>query len=79
VLKRYNTILVEFRVGLYVALSGDHLAAGISAKASCDHCMSAVHGGKGGGKADLANASFPFTATTTTSLLDGARTYLSSR
>ena len=45
-------------MAIFVAISPTHLSKGLSAKACCDSCIAALGGGKGGGKADIANASF---------------------
>jgi alanyl-tRNA synthetase len=64
-------------VGLFIALSPEHVASGVSAKAICDHCISVITGGKGGGKVDMANATFPFSSVTPSALLDIVRLYIS--
>jgi len=63
----------EERLGVYVAISAEHLSRGLSAKDICDACVKAAGAGKGGGKADLANASIPLAGVSMDSVLDTAR------
>lgn len=42
-------------------MSQEHLAAGLNAKEWVEFCISRLGTGKGGGKADQANANFPNT------------------
>jgi len=52
----------EEKIGVYPAESDVHQTKGLSAKAWLDYCVYASGGGgKGGGKADQANGSFPVT------------------
>eukprot|EP00981_Chlorochromonas_danica_P003570 scaffold659_cov192-Ochromonas_danica.AAC.83 len=49
------------RIGVYPFVSQEHLAAGLNAKEWVEFCISRLGTGKGGGKADQANANFPNT------------------
>mmetsp|Transcript_41057 Transcript_41057/g.41939 ORF Transcript_41057/g.41939 Transcript_41057/m.41939 type:complete len:1015 (+) Transcript_41057:17-3061(+) len=49
----------EEKMGLYPLVASKHVSSGLSAKEWCDHCISVVGSGKGGGKADMANATIP--------------------
>jgi len=44
---------------LFPIVSPEHVAAGLSAKEWCDHCIAAAGAGKGGGKAESALANIP--------------------
>lgn len=49
----------------FVSFSAGHVEKGFNAKEYCDKIVAAVGTGKGGGKADLANVSFPSSETVT--------------
>ena len=62
------------RVGVFAQFSAEQVANGKSAKVVCDHLIAVAQSGKGGGKADLANATIPVSQTVTAaSLLASAR------
>jgi hypothetical protein len=54
-------------VAVYPCVSAEHMARGLSAKAWVDSLVASAGRGKGGGKADLANGSFPVLAADGTS------------
>ena len=58
-------VVVVIRVAAFVSFSAEHVEKGFSAKEFCDKIVAALGCGKGGGKADLANASFPLSETVT--------------
>jgi len=68
----------EEKIGVYPAVSEAHQARGLSAKSWLDYCVHASGGGgKGGGKVDQANGSFPVTPSLTIDVLLGyAHKYL---
>ena len=55
------------RVAAFVSFSAERVGKGSNAKEFCDKIVTSLGCGKGGGKADLANASFPLSATVTVS------------
>ena len=60
-----NRLFRFARVTAFVSFSAERVEKGASAKDFCDKIVAALGCGKGGGKADLANASFPLSETVT--------------
>jgi len=67
------------RIGLFPVVSEKHVAGGLSAKEWCDHCIAVVGAGKGGGKADLANASIPGDSTVLEAVLEAAKKFAETK
>ncbi len=65
------------RIGLFVAVSAEHITRGVNAKDCCDHVIAKAGNGRGGGKADSSNAHFPVGDNTVESLLAIASGYFS--
>ena len=79
------------KVGLFPIVSPAHVAAGVSAKEWCDHAIAAAvaagGSGKGGGKAEQANANIVLPTEggavspqdTVHNVLEAAKTYAAAR
>jgi hypothetical protein len=73
------------RMGVYALVIADHVnGKGANAKEWCDACTGAVGKGRGGGRADMANANIPLTTSdnaesVTQTVLNAARTYWASK
>lgn len=60
-------------------MSAEHIAAGIHAKEWVDFVIGKIGAGKGGGKADQANASIPGDSDAVDKILTHATEYLNNR
>jgi len=69
----------SYRVGLFPFVSTVHVAAGMSAKDWCDHCIAAAGAGKGGGKAESAMANIPGGQQVLDVVMTAARQYASNK
>ena len=67
------------RVNVYVLVSVQHLAVGVSAKECLDFCIDGIGHGKGGGKADQANGSFSGGESIANLLAESCRRYFGSK
>ena len=67
------------KVGVFPIVSANHIAIGLSAKEWCDHVISVVGNGKGGGKADKATASFTGGKDILSTVISSAEEYAKSK
>ena len=66
-------------MGVFAVVSEEHVAGGLGAKDWCDYIISVVGAGKGGGKADLANASVPGDDSVLQTVLAAAKQYAQTK
>lgn len=67
------------KLGCYPFVSAEHLAAGLNAKDWVEYCISRLECGKGGGKADTANASFQYSEALVDQLFTHASEYVKDK
>ena len=56
---RFSLTLFRFlRISVNAIVSKHHQSQGVDARKWCEHCTQAIGNGKGGGKADMASATY---------------------
>lgn len=80
-----NINVVCIRLGIYTISTPANVAAGLDAKAWCDHCMAVIGQGKGGGRDTQSTASIPIEGSgksadeVVAAVLDAAKTFAAQK